>query len=140
MRIVLTLLLWMSLSVSASEFHRTKALAEQGHADAQINLGLMYAKGQGGVTQDFKEAIRWYKAAAEQGYAEAQFNLGIMYGLGNRRQYYKLIHMWYNLAAANGLEDAVKNRDMVARQMTATDIAVAQQMAKKWLAAHPAAQ
>ena len=103
MRIVLTLLLWVSLSVSASEFHRTKA-------------------------------------AAEQGYAEAQFNLGIMYGLGNRRQDYKLIHMWYNLAAANGLEDAVKNIDMVARQMTATDIAVAQQMAKKWLAAHPAAQ
>ena len=58
-------------------------LAEQGHASAQFNLGLMYEDGQG-VPQDYKEALKWYRLSAEQGIADAQFNLGVMYedGLG----------------------------------------------------------
>ena len=50
--------------------------AEQGDADTQFNLGLMYANAEG-VTQDYKEAINWYKLSAEQGYAAAQKNLGM---------------------------------------------------------------
>ena len=38
--------------------------ADQGHADAQYNLGLMYAKG---VPEDDAEAVRWYRLAADQG-------------------------------------------------------------------------
>ena len=38
--------------------------AEQGHAKAQYNLGLMYDKGKG-VVQDHKEAAKWYTKAAE---------------------------------------------------------------------------
>ena len=49
--------------------------AEQGHAYAQYNLGLMYRQGEG-VPQDDAEAVRWYRLAAEQGDAVAQFNLG----------------------------------------------------------------
>ena len=45
--------------------------AEQGDAEAQFNLGVMYANGEG-VTQDDKEAVKWYRLAAEQGNAEAQ--------------------------------------------------------------------
>ena len=52
-----------------------KPLAEQGIAEAQFNLGVMYVTGQG-VPQDNKEAAKWYRLAAEQGVAEAQFNLG----------------------------------------------------------------
>ena len=51
-----------------------KALAEQGDAPAQSNLGLMYEKGMG-VTQDFPQAMRWYRKAADQGVAIAQSNL-----------------------------------------------------------------
>ena len=46
-------------------------LAEQGNADAQSNLGLMYESGRG-VPQDYKEAIKWYRLAADQGFARAQ--------------------------------------------------------------------
>ena len=35
-----------------------------------------------GVSQDIKEAIRFYKLAAEQGYADAQHNLGFCYREG----------------------------------------------------------
>jgi TPR repeat protein len=53
-------------------------LAEQGHATAQYNLGVMYAEGQG-VPQDYKTAVKWWKLAAEQGDAAAQLALGRMY-------------------------------------------------------------
>ena len=56
-------------------------IAEQGNADAQYNLGIMYDNGYG-VPQDYAEAVRWYRLAAEQGYAKAQFVLGVMYDNG----------------------------------------------------------
>ncbi len=37
-----------------------RPLAELGHADAQFNLGHMYANGLG-VTQDYAEAVRWWR-------------------------------------------------------------------------------
>ncbi len=58
--------------------------AEQGDADAQYNLGLMYAEGDG-VPQDDKQAVHWFTKSAEQGDAGAQFSLGVMYAEGRRR-------------------------------------------------------
>jgi len=48
--------------------------AEQGDAQAQRNLGIMYHGGQG-VSQDYGEAMKWFRKAAEQGDAQAQNNL-----------------------------------------------------------------
>ncbi|MDF3109990.1 tetratricopeptide repeat protein, partial [Haemophilus influenzae] len=56
-------------------------LAEQGNAEAQLMLGVMYARGIG-VKQDDFEAVKWYRQAAEQGYANAQAILGFSYLLG----------------------------------------------------------
>ena len=44
--------------------------AEQEKADAQYNLGYMYAEGRG-VAQDDAEAMKRYLKASEQGDAEA---------------------------------------------------------------------
>ena len=55
-----------------------RPLAEQGVAEAQNNLGLMYASGEG-VPQDDAEAVKWFRLAAEQGDASGQSRLGIMY-------------------------------------------------------------
>jgi len=52
-----------------------RPLAAQGIATAQNNLGWMYDKGKG-VTQDYQEAVKWYRLAAEQGYAAAQQQYG----------------------------------------------------------------
>ena len=46
-----------------------RALAEQGDADAQFNLGVMYANGEG-VSQDYVEAHMWYNLAAAQSSGE----------------------------------------------------------------------
>jgi TPR repeat protein len=51
---------------------------------------------------------------------------------------YVLAHMWWNLAAAQGDEEAVKNRDIAAGMMTPAQIAKAQRLAREWLEAHPA--
>ena len=53
----------------------TRLAAEQGHADAQNNLGWRYGNGEG-VPQDDAEAVAWFRLAAEQGHADAQNNLG----------------------------------------------------------------
>ena len=54
-------------------------LAEQGDAEAQCNLGVMYYEGIG-VPQYYEEAIKWYRLAAEQRHERAQFNLEMMHG------------------------------------------------------------
>ncbi len=43
-----------------------RLLAEQGHAQAQVNLGIMSSQGRG-VPKDFVQAYRWYTLAADQG-------------------------------------------------------------------------
>jgi hypothetical protein len=54
---------------------------QQGGAEAQYNLGWMYANGEG-VPKDEMEAMKWYRKAADQGYAQAQYSLGVMYDSG----------------------------------------------------------
>ena len=61
-------------------------LAEQGHAKAQSNLGLMYDKGHG-VPQDYKEAVKWWKLAAGQHDEQAQFILERMHGNSSNLYY-----------------------------------------------------
>jgi TPR repeat protein len=46
-------------------FEEWQPLAKQGNADAQNNLGTMYANGKG-VLKDAKQAASWYQKAAEQ--------------------------------------------------------------------------
>jgi len=65
----------------ATALKEMRPLAEQGHADAQYNLGDMYAKGRG-VAQDYVQARDWWLKAAAQGDADTQYNLGLLYHLG----------------------------------------------------------
>ena len=105
--------------------------AEQGHAMAQFNLGLMYDKGEG-VPQDYKTAAQWYRRAAEQGNAMAQFNLGVMYRKGEGvPQDYVHAHMWANIAASGGDKNAVKTRNLIEKEMTPAQIAEAQELARE---------
>ena len=55
--------------------------AEQGHAGAQNELGLIYQNGEG-VPQDYAEAVKWFRMAAEQGNAYAQNELDQMKAKG----------------------------------------------------------
>ena len=66
----------------------------------------MYERGLG-VSQDYAEALRWYRKAADQGDADAEYNLGTMYRLGTGvSQDYVEAVKWYRMASnqdnANG--------------------------------------
>ena len=80
--------------------------AEEGNADAQYRLGLMYANGRG-VAKDEKTAVLWYAKAAEQGNAPAQYNLGVRYanGQGVAKDENTAL-LWYGKAALHGDSDA----------------------------------
>ena len=45
--------------------------------------------------------------------------------------------MWFNLAAANGYDDAIKNHDLVAMMMKPDEIIEADRLAGDWQKAHP---
>ena len=115
----------------ATALREWKPLAEQGNADAQYNLGLMYDNGTG-VPQDYKTAVKWYRLSAEQGHADAQYNLGVMYAKGQGViQDYVRAHMWWNIAASSGDKSSVKNRDIVVKRMTPSYISTAQKLARE---------
>jgi len=55
--------------------------AEAGNADAELQIAILYAKGEG-LTQDYAIAAKWFRAAAEHGVVRAQFDLGVLYERG----------------------------------------------------------
>ncbi len=113
-----------------------RPLAEQGHAEAQYNLGIVYYKGRG-VPQDDAEAVTWYRKAAEQGYASAQFTLGLMYGSGKVvPKDYVSAHIWLNIAVAQGNDKAQNYRDRTAKRMTHGQIDAAERLAHERMEKH----
>jgi len=100
-----------------------REFGEDGSAEAQMMLGIMYFKGQG-VQQDKKRAAELLLKAAERGNVIAQFNLGLMYEDGEGvAPDEKEAERWYRRAAAQGDVDAqqglrsllVKNENHVAK-------------------------
>ena len=91
-RLIFTLLLASSVAVVQLAAQQTKAdqkpieevkaKAEAGDAESQVELGLLYDKGEG-VAKDQVEAVKWFRKAAEQNYADAQYNLAICYERGD---------------------------------------------------------
>ena len=83
----------------ATALQEWRPLADQGIAEVQYNLGLIYGNGHG-VPQDHAEAVKWYRLAADQGYVSAQHNLGLMYvmGQGVVQDFAEAVR-WYRLAA-----------------------------------------
>jgi TPR repeat protein len=131
--------------------------AEQGFKQAQQSLIFMYTNGVG-VTKSHLKAAYWkgelerakaprieeeqeaaprsdaeisdLRAAAQAGDTTARVELASLYASGNRMpQDFVKAHAWYNLAAAQGDQNASKKRDEIAGKMTPGDISLAQKLA-----------
>lgn len=103
-------------------------LAEQGNANAQYDLGRIYAEGQG-VLQSYEKAFNWYQQSAKQGHKEAQLNLGLMYGSGaGTNQDLVKGYMWLKLS-----EESLNVSELLVGQMSATDIEKAKTLAQQCL-------
>jgi TPR repeat protein len=79
-----------------------QALAEQGHAESQFQLGVFYRLGVA-VEHDDAKGVEWFCKAAEQGHAEAQTSLAFCYqrGLGTAKDLAKALE-WVRKAADQG--------------------------------------
>jgi hypothetical protein len=113
-------------------FRVWRPLAEQGDANAQVQLGILYEQGLFGP-QDSVQAVLWFEKAAAQGNANAQVRLGASYEAGkgvpqDNVQAYK----WYTLGETNGDIKASELRDALTNQMTPAQIAEGQQLAREW--------
>jgi len=119
-------LLLLTLSVWSNDFDRAVedynkgsyiqalnafyVLAKEGDAEAQYNVGMIYANGKG-VKVDLSQSMRWYEKSAKQGNASAQYNLAKL--LHDKKQsdphaYEKAKH-WYEKAVEGGVKEAYNN-------------------------------
>lgn len=102
--------------LGAEEAELYQKAADQGNADAQVNLGLLYEKGKG-VPKDLRKAAELSQRAADQGSAYAQFDLGVLYekgemwpkDLGKAREFYQK-------AADQGYRPAITKLQALSRQ------------------------
>lgn len=90
----------------AEDVITTRARALQGDSDAEQTLGAMYYFGRG-VSQDYAQALQWYRKAADQGDPKAQYSVGYMYdtGKGVAQDSSVALH-WFEQAVAKGDKQA----------------------------------
>ena len=100
--------------------------AQQGDADAQNNLAVMYEN-----ARDYPEAVKWYRKLAEQGHAPAQARLGYLYGTGRglARDHIEALR-WFRKAAEHGHAVAQNNLGIFYRDGLGVDSNYAE--AAKW--------
>ena len=105
-------------------------LAEGGDADAQLNVGRIYANGVG-VSQDDAAAAKWYRLASEQGQADAQVFLGMAYETGKGvPQDHVEAYMWFDVASSS-IKNAELRRDRVKVLLSSSQLVSGEQRAER---------
>ena len=82
-------------------------LAESGNADAQMEMGMIYAGGHDMTEKDYYQANVWFLMAAEQNNIDGMYNMGVSYhiGLGVQKDH-SLAIKWYEKASKLGHDRA----------------------------------
>lgn len=82
---------------------------------------------------DYSSAFQHLKKSAEQGNKYAQALVAFMYADGQGVPIDLVsAHLWYNLSAAQGYENAAKNRLQIENSMTPEQIAEAERRSREW--------
>jgi TPR repeat protein len=84
------------------------------------------------VVQDYRAAFNWIEKAARRGHAKAQYDLGELYRYGTGTPLDKpRAYLWFNLAAAQGVEAAAKERDSLVWQLKPEQLTAMQEEAQR---------
>ena len=119
-----------SMSSMAMDFDETLDLANQGDANAQYSIGLIYSLGQG-VPQDYYKASKWFEKSALKGNSNAQALFGDMYYTGIVfPQNYVLAKEWFERSAIQ--ENAYAQTFLGAIYNNGHGIPQDTDIAKKW--------
>lgn len=109
--------------------------AQQNIAPAQLNLGIMYLKGEG-VKADMAQGRKWLEKAAHLGDNRASYALAI---IDEKQKRLVDAYKWYDLSARDAmLDDNVKSRakdkiGQLALNLSSSEIQSAKNLANKWL-------
>jgi TPR repeat protein len=98
--------------------------------DSPYRMAIKYRDGIG-VTQDYAEAVKWFRKAADQGNASAQNDFGVMYdeGEGVPKDHAEAVK-WYQKAADQG--DAVAQVNLGERYRDGKGVAKDDAEAVRW--------
>jgi TPR repeat protein len=81
-------------------------IAEEGNAEGQFGMGLLYTNGFG-VPFDNDQGLKWYQLSADQGHGQAQCNLAVMHANGwGVPQSDVEAFKYYSLSADQGITQA----------------------------------
>ncbi|GAM99018.1 hypothetical protein U91I_02655 [alpha proteobacterium U9-1i] len=78
------------------------------------------------------EIAEAHQAVREAGLGEDLYKLGLIYSTGESVDLVQA-HMWFNLAAARGSQGAKECRRELAMQLSGSEIAQAQKLAREWI-------
>jgi TPR repeat protein len=110
-------------------FSTFKPLASAGDANAQFQLSLLYAAGQG-VKADVRESLYWLRQAATQGHVLAQSNLGVAFNRGRGvAQNEMKAYAWFTMAASAGDAVATTNKGVASQKFSPTQLEQAKALA-----------
>jgi TPR repeat protein len=106
--------------------------ALSGDADAFYSLGLAFEAQN--ADESFSKALSWYLVGAEAGHALSQYGLANLYanGFGVDVSYLRA-YMWATLSSAGGAPDARRLKSFLAKEMTLSELDVAQNAAASCL-------
>lgn len=94
-------------------FELYEKAAQQGNAEAQYNLGVMYYSGDGAI-QNYMQARKWFEKAAIQNYADAQFSLGVINEDGEGvSQDMAIAKEWFSKSCDNGNKDGCESYQLL---------------------------
>lgn len=123
----------MPVDAANAVYWYTRA-AEQNVAPAQLNLGIMYLRGEG-VPADMQKGRAWLEKAAHLGDNRASYALAV---LDEKNQRLVDAYKWYDLSARDAmLDDNVRNRargkiSQLALNLSSTEIQSAKDSANRW--------
>lgn len=110
--------------------------AEKDIAPAQLNLGIMYLRGEG-VKADMGEGRKWLEKAAHLGDNRASYALAM---IDEKQQRLVDAYKWYDLSSRDGmLDDKIRGKaqtkiSQLALNLSSSDIEKAKNSANAWFA------
>lgn len=120
---------------STKAAHWWRRAAEQRVVVAEINLAGMYHQGHG-VPVDHEEEERWFRRASAHGDADAAIELGLIYydvrKCSPSKKDLMKAYTWFRVAALLGSPRGQRGCDKVGRELSLSQIAEAEQLAKEW--------
>lgn len=119
------------MKIKDLNFEETKKLAEQGDAEAQNYLGVMYHIAEGTLKNDL-EALDWFRRSMEQGNAKAFSSMAIMYSNGaSVKQNYIYAYALFSIAMTLGDEFGLRTIDIIKDRLSHEELQKGQELFKK---------